>query len=59
MQALSENHANPNLGVTLRGKESRIITDARIVLFWEKEVKKSSSYDSEGSKSNPYLAKEP
>ena len=35
----------------MRGKESLVVTDSRIVLFWEKEVKKIRSYDSEGSKS--------
>ena len=59
MKALSESHTNPNLGVTMRGKESLVVTDSRIFVFWYKEVKKSSSYYSEGSKSNPYLAKEP
>ena len=53
MQGLSENHTNPKLGVTMRGKESLVVTDSRIVVFWDKEVKKSSSYDSEGSKSTP------
>ena len=53
MPALSESHTNPNLGVTMRGKESLVVTDSRIVVFWNKELKKSSSYDSEGSKSNP------
>ena len=47
MPALSEIHTNPNLGVTMRGKESLVVTDSRIVVFWYKEVKKSSSYDSE------------
>ena len=51
MTALSEIHTNPNLGVKMRVKESLIVTDYRIVLFWYKEVKKISSYDSEGSKS--------
>ena len=46
MPALSESHTNPNLGVTMRGKERLFVTDSRIVVFWGKEVKKSSSYDS-------------
>ena len=53
MHALSESHTNPNLIVTMRGKESLVVTDSRIVVFWDKEVKQSSSYDSEGSKSTP------
>ena len=53
MPALSESHTNPNLGVTMRGNESLVVTDSHIVVFWEKEVKKSTSCDSEGSKSNP------
>ena len=53
MPALSESHTNPNLGVTMRGKKILVVTDSRIVLFWDKDVKKSSSYDSEGSKSTP------
>ena len=40
MQALSKIHTNPNLGVTMREKESLVVTDSCIVLFWEKEVKK-------------------
>ena len=56
MTALSEIHANPNLGVTLREKEIFVVTDSRIIVFWDKEVKKSSSYDSEGSKSNPIFS---
>ena len=51
MPALSKSHTNPYLGVKMRGKESLVVTDSRIVLFWEKEVKKIRSYDSEGSKS--------
>ena len=51
MQALSESHTNPNLGVTMRGKDSLFLTDSSIVVFWYKEEKKISSYDSEGSKS--------
>ena len=56
MQALSEIHTNPNLGVKIRGKDIFVVTDSRTVVFWDKEVKKSSSYDSEGSNSNPILA---
>ena len=51
IQTLSESHTNPNLGVTMRYTESLGVTDSRIVVFWYKEVKKSSSYDSEGSNS--------
>ena len=46
MPALSESYTNPNLGVKMREKESLVVTDYRIVVFWYKEVKKSSSYDS-------------
>ena len=53
MQALYESHTNPNLGVTMREKEILVVTASRIVVLWEKEVNKSSSYDSEGSKSTP------
>ena len=56
MPALSESHTNPNLGVTMMGKESLVVTDSRIVFFWYKEVKKSSSYDSEGRNSNPIFS---
>ena len=56
MPVLSESHANPNLGVTMRGKESLVVTDSQIVVFWDKEVKKISSYDSEGSKSTPIFS---
>ena len=45
MPELSESHTNPNLGVTMRGKESLVVTDSRIVVFWDKEVNKISSYD--------------
>ena len=45
MPALSERHTNLNLGVKMRGKESLVVTDSHIVVFWDKEVKKSSSYD--------------
>ena len=44
--ALYEIHTNPNLGVTIKGKEILVVTDSLIVVFWDKEVKKSSSYDS-------------
>ena len=40
MPALSESHTNPSLGVTMRGKESLVVTDSRIVVFWDKKVKK-------------------
>ena len=56
MPALSESHTNPNLGVKMRVKESPVVTDSRIVVFWNKEVNKSSSYDSEGSKSTPIFS---
>ena len=56
MRALSESHANPNLGVTMREKEILIVTDSRIFVFWDKEVKKSSSYDSEVSNSTPIFS---
>ena len=46
MPSLSESHTNPNLGVTMRGKQNLVVTDSRIVVIWDKEVKKSSSYDS-------------
>ena len=46
MPALSESHANPNLGVTIRGKESLVVTDSYIVMFWDNKVKKISSYGS-------------
>ena len=45
IQEISESHTNPNLGVTMRGKEILVVTDYRIVVFWDKEVKKRSSYD--------------
>ena len=51
MQALSESHTNPNLGVTMRGKESLVLSDSHIVVFWDKEVNKSSSCYSEDTKS--------
>ena len=44
--ALSESHTNPNLEVKMRGKESLVVIDSGIVVFWDKEVKKISSYDS-------------
>ena len=53
MQALSESHTNPNLGVTMREKESLVVTDSHILVFWYKELKNSSSYDSQVSKSTP------
>ena len=56
MQALSESHTNPNLGVTMRGNESLVVTVSCIVAFWDKEVNKSSSYYSEGSKSTPIFS---
>ena len=56
MPSLSEIHTNPNSGVKMIGKESLVITDSHIIVFWDKEVKKSSSYDSEVSKSNPILS---
>ena len=37
----------------MRGKGSLVVTDSRIVVFWEKEVRKISLYDSGGSKSTP------
>ena len=40
----------------MRGKESLVVTDSCIVVFWDNEVKKSSSYDSKGSKSNPIFS---
>ena len=56
MPALSESYTNPNLGATMRGKEILVVTDYRIVVFWEKEAKKSSSYDSQVSKSTPIFS---
>ena len=56
IQTLSESHTNPNLGVTMRGKDRLVITDSRIVVFWYKEVKKGSAYDSEGSNSTPIFS---
>ena len=53
VQLLYEIHTNPNLGVTMRVKESLIVTDSRIVVFWDKEVKKISSYDPEGRTYTP------
>ena len=47
MTALSESHTNPNLGVTMRGEDSLVVTDSHIVVFWDKEIKKSISYDSQ------------
>ena len=40
----------------MRVNESLVVTDSRIVVFWENEVNKRSSYDSEGSKSNPIFS---
>ena len=45
MPTLSEIHINPNLGVAMRVKDSFVVTDSHIVVFWDKEVKKSSSQD--------------
>ena len=56
MQVLSESHTNPNMGVTMRGKGSLFVTDSRIVVFWDKEVKKISSYHSEGSNPTPIFS---
>ena len=56
MQALSESHTNYNLGVKMREKESLVVTDSRIVVLWDKEVKKISSYDSEGSNYTPIFS---
>ena len=56
MPTLFESHTNPNLGVTMRRKESLVVTDSRIVVFWVSEVKKSSSYDSESSKYTPIFS---
>ena len=42
MPSLSESHNNPNLGVTMREKESLVVTESHIIVFWDKEVKKSS-----------------
>ena len=53
---LSESHTKINLGVAMRGKESLVVTDSCIVLFWDKEVNKNSLYYSEGSKSNPIFS---
>ena len=49
MSALSESHTKNNFGVTTREKESLVVTDSHIVVLWEKEVKKSSSYYSQVS----------
>ena len=46
MPALSESHTNPNSGVTMREKESLVVIDYLIAVFWDTEVKKISSYDS-------------
>ena len=40
----------------MREKESLVVTDSCIVVFWDKEANKSSSYDSEGSKSTPIFS---
>ena len=40
----------------MRGQESLVVTDSRIVVFWYKEVNKISSYDSEGRKSTPIFS---
>ena len=40
----------------MRRKESLVVTDSRIVVFWVSEVKKSSSYDSESSKYTPIFS---
>ena len=56
MPALSESHTNPNLGVKKRGKESLVVTYSHIVLFWDKEVKKSCSHDSQVSKYTPIFS---
>ena len=51
MPELSESHTNPNLGVKMREIESLVVTDSHIFVFWDKEKKKSSSYDSKVRKS--------
>ena len=56
MPARSESHAYPNLGVTMRGKESLVLTESRIVVFQDEEVKTSSSYESKVSKSTPIFS---
>ena len=53
MPAISESHTNPNLGVIMRVKEILVVTNSHIVVFWDKEVMKISSYDSQVSKSTP------
>ena len=56
MQALSEIHTNPNLGVTMSEKESLVVTDSCIFVFWYKEVKKISPYDSDGINYTPIFS---
>ena len=56
MPALSESHTNPNLGVTIRGKEGLVVTDSRIVVFWEKEVKKAVCMMHKAASPPPSLA---
>ena len=41
----------------MREKESLVVTDSHTVVFWDKEVKKSSSYDSKFLKSTPIFIK--
>ena len=59
MSGLSESHTNHNLGVTMRGKESLVVTDSRIVVFWDKEVKKEVSMIQKAESPTPYLSIEP
>ena len=40
----------------MREKESLVVTDSHIVVFWDTEVKKSSSYYSQVSKSTPIFS---
>ena len=51
MPALPESHTNPKLGVTMREKESLVVTESHMVVLMDKEVKKRSSCDSQVIKS--------
>ena len=59
MSALSESHTNHNSGVTMRGKESLVVTDSRIVVFWDKEVKKAVRMIQKAESPTPSLSIEP
>ena len=59
MPALSENHTNPNLGVTIRGKESLVVTDSYIVVFGTRKERKAVHLIHKASSPTPPLAIEP